>query len=200
MKQQGGKLARSEPATVKRGEECKPFYTPDLRTVPGVAVRHSEVAPKPHDEQAIAGGVAQFSESSIVMPLPANHSWFQSASLASVKVKYDSKEHVKLRREHTERNLAYAYKFVGQQWKRPRRNAELNGPTNKSYKEVCTLGTSIFMTCTYAHPKSCVLASKQLIYTCHADDNVLRTCRCLCLWTSQVLKSIETCTCLALSV
>jgi len=200
VKQPGGKLARSEPATVKRGEECKPFYTPDLRTVPGVAVRHSEVAPKPHDEQAIAGGVAQFSESSIVMPLPANHSWFQSASLASVKVKYDSKEHVKLRREHTERNLAYAYKFVGQQWKRPRRNAELNGPTNKSYKEVCTLGTSIFMTCTYAHPKSCVLASKQLIYTCHADDNVLRTCRCLCLWTSQVLKSIETCTCLALSV
>ena len=67
MKQPGGKLARSKPATVKRGEECKPFYTPDLRTVPGVAVRHSEVTPKPHDEQAIAGGVAQFNESSIVI-------------------------------------------------------------------------------------------------------------------------------------
>ncbi len=67
VKQPGGKLARSKPATVKRGEECKPFYTPDLRTVPGVAVRHSEVTPKPHDEQAIAGGVAQFNESSIVI-------------------------------------------------------------------------------------------------------------------------------------
>ncbi len=199
VKQPGQIFAGSaEPATVKSGEECKPFYAPALRAVPSVAVRHSEATPEPRDEQAIAGGVAKFSESSIVMPPPAHHGFFQSASLASVKVKYDSKEHVKLRREHTENKLAYAYKFAGQQWKRPRRNAELNELINNSYKEVCTLETSIVMTCTYAHPISCVLALKQSIYTCHS--NVLRSCRCLCLWTSQVLKSIETCTCLALSV
>ena len=77
------------------------------------------------------------------MPLPADHSFFQSASLASVTVKYDSKEHVDLRRDHTKTNLENGYKFVGQQWKRPRRNVELNGPTNKSYKEVCNVGTYI---------------------------------------------------------
>ncbi len=61
---------------------------------------------------------------------PANHSFSKSASLASVKVKYDSKEHVSLRRIHTEKNLADGYKFAGQQWKRPRRSAELNTSTN----------------------------------------------------------------------
>ena len=74
------------------------------------------------------------------MPLPANHSFFQSASLVSVKVKYDSKEHVNLRRKHTKKALAESYKFAGQQWKRPRRSAELNKPTETCYKEVCTLG------------------------------------------------------------
>jgi len=34
VKQPGGKLARSEPATVKCGEECKPFNPPALRVVP----------------------------------------------------------------------------------------------------------------------------------------------------------------------
>ncbi|DBB01608.1 TPA: hypothetical protein ACH3X1_000252 [Trebouxia sp. C0004] len=107
----GGKLARSEPATVKRGEECKPFYTPALRAVPRLLVAIQKPPDSPHDEQAIAGGVAQFSESSIVMPLPANHSFFQSASLASVKVKHDSKEHVDLRRDHTKTNLENGYKI-----------------------------------------------------------------------------------------
>jgi len=141
----GRKLARSEPATVKCGEECKPFHPPALRVVPNVAVRHSEATPKPHDQQvqqATAGGVAKFSKSSIVMPRPANHSFSKSASLASVELKYDSKEHVDLRRLHTEKNLADNYKFAGQQWKRPRRNAELNRPDNKSYKEVFTLGVA----------------------------------------------------------
>jgi len=242
----GRKLAKSEPATVKCGEECKPFNTPALRVVPSVAVCHSEATAKPHDQQgqqataggvtkvsessvvipcpakqgfsntaspalqvvpnvqvchseatpkpkqgqqetagvakvsetftvmpqaanqsfsksasaalqaahspevanldkgrrATAGGVAKFSESSIVMLRPANHSFSKSASLASVKVKYDSKEHVNLRRIHTEKNLADGYKFAGQQWKRPRRNDELNGPANKSYKEVFTLGVA----------------------------------------------------------
>jgi hypothetical protein len=246
----GRKLAKSEPATVKCGEECKSFNTPALRVVPSVAVCHSEATPKPHDQQgqqataagvtkvsessvvipcpakqsfsntaslalqvvpnvqvchsaatpkpeqgqqetagvakvsetftampqaanqfgiesfsksasaalqaahspevanldkrrrATAGGEAKFSESSIVMPRPANHSFSKSASLASVKVKYDSKEHVNLRRTHTEKTLADGYKFAGQQWKRPRRSAELNRPANKSYKEVYTLGVA----------------------------------------------------------
>jgi len=242
----GRKLAKSEPATVKCGEECKPFNTPALRVVPSVAVCHLEATAKPHDQQgqqataggvtkvsessvvipcpakqgfsntaspalqvvpnvqvchseatpkpkqgqqetagvakvsetftvmpqaanqsfsksasaalqaahspevanldkgrrATAGLVAKFSESSIVMLRPANHSFSKSASLASVKVKYDSKEHVNLRRIHTEKNLADGYKFAGQQWKRPRRSAELNRPANKSYKEVFTLGVA----------------------------------------------------------
>ena len=92
--------------------------------------------------RATAGGLEKFSESSIVMPQPANHSFSKSASLASVKVKYDSKEHVNLTRTHTEKNLADGYKFAGQQWKRPRRSAELNRPANKSYKEVCTWGVA----------------------------------------------------------
>ncbi|DBA78010.1 TPA: hypothetical protein ACH3X1_009102 [Trebouxia sp. C0004] len=70
---------------------------------------------------------------------PANYSFSKSASLASLKVKYDSKEHVNLRRIHTQKNLADGYKSAGQQWMRPRRNAELNGPTNKSYKEVLVI-------------------------------------------------------------
>ena len=73
---------------------------------------------------------------------PANHSFSKFASLASVKVKYDSKEHVNLRTIHTEKNLADGYKFAGQQWKRPRRSAELSRPANKSYKEVFTLGVA----------------------------------------------------------
>jgi len=242
VQQPGRKLAKSEPATFKCGEECKPFNTPALRVVPSVVVCHSEATPKPHDQQgqqaiaggvtkvsessvviprpanqsfskaaspalqvvpnvevchseatpkpeegqqeaagvakfsetfivmpqaakqsfsksasaplqaahspevanldngrrATAGGVAKFSESSIVMPRPANHSFSKSASLASVKVKHDSKEHVNLKRMHTEKNLADGYKFAGQQWKRPRRSTELKRPANKSYKEVFT--------------------------------------------------------------
>ncbi len=163
VKQPGGKLARSEPATVKCGEECKPFYTPALRVVPSVAVRHSEATPKPKQGQqetagvakvsetstvmpqaanqsfyksasaalqaahspevanldkgrrATAGGLANFNESSIVMPRPANHSFSKSASLASVIVKYDSKEHVNLRMKHNDKTLEDGYKFAGQQ-------------------------------------------------------------------------------------
>jgi len=73
----GRKLAKSEPATVKCGEECKPFNTPALRVVPSVAVCHSEATPKPHDQQgqqAIAGRVAKVSESSAVIPQPAKAS------------------------------------------------------------------------------------------------------------------------------
>ena len=73
---------------------------------------------------------------------PANHSFSKSASLASVIVKYDSKEHVNLRMKHTDKTLEDGYKFAGQQWKRPRRSAELNRPANKSYKEVFTLGVA----------------------------------------------------------
>jgi len=47
---------------------------------------------------------------------------------------------VNLRMKHTDKTLEDGYKFAGQQWKRPRRSAELNRPANKSYKEVCTLG------------------------------------------------------------
>ena len=208
----------TEPAKVICGGECKPFNLPALRVVPSVAVHHSKATPKTQNsQQAIIAGVAKITESATVMPWPAGHilidehdadideqDMLNSVALDSITVKYDSEEHVKLRLEHSEQTLADNNEFAGQPWKRPRRNAKLNGhgPTNNSYKEVCTLGTSIFMTCicTYAHPKSCILASKRSIYTCHSDDNVLRTCRCLLLWTSQVLKSIETCTCLALSV
>ncbi|DBA77042.1 TPA: hypothetical protein ACH3X1_009630 [Trebouxia sp. C0004] len=73
------------------------------------------------------------------MPLPANHTFSKSASLASVKVKYDSKEHENLRRIHTQKNLADGCKFAGQQCKRPNRNAELNEPINNSYKEVLVI-------------------------------------------------------------
>jgi len=106
------------------------------------AAHSPEVANLDKGRRATAGLVAKFSESSIVMLRPANHSFSKSASLASVKVKYDSKEHVNLRRIHTEKNLADGYKFAGQQWKRPRRSAELNRPANKSYKEVITLGVA----------------------------------------------------------
>ncbi len=81
----GRKLAKSEPATVKCGEECKPFYTPALRVVPSVAVCHSEATPKPHDQQgrqATAGGVTKVSESSVVIPQPANQSFSKTASSA----------------------------------------------------------------------------------------------------------------------
>ncbi len=85
VKQPGGKLARSQPAIVKCGEECKPFNPPALRVVPSVAVCHSEATPKPHDQQdqqAIAGGVTKVSESSVVIPQPANQSSSKIASSA----------------------------------------------------------------------------------------------------------------------
>ncbi len=50
-------------------------------------------------------------------------------------------------------------------------------------------GGSIFVT--YTPQTMCVLASKRSV--CLSDNNVLCTCRCLWLWTRQVLKSIETC-------
>ncbi len=106
------------------------------------AAHDPEVANLDKGRRATAGGVAKFSESSIVMPRPANHSFSKFASLASVKVKYDSKEHVNLRRTHTEKNLADGYKFAGQHWKRPRRSAELNRPANKSYKEIFAFGVA----------------------------------------------------------
>ena len=94
------------------------------------AAHSPEVANTDKGRRARAGGVAKFSESS--MPRPAYH----SVSKSCFKVKYDIKEHVKLRSIHTGNKLADGYKFAGQQWKRPRRSAELNRPSNKSYKEV----------------------------------------------------------------
>ncbi len=80
VKQPGGKLARSQPAIVKCGEECKPFNPPALRVVPSVAVCHSEATPKPKQGQQETAGVAKVSET--VMPQAANQSCSKSASAA----------------------------------------------------------------------------------------------------------------------
>jgi len=130
----GRQLVRSESAIVKRGTDCKFFHTPGLRVVPGVSVCHSEGAPKLEEGQQ---AVARVKESAIVMPRPAWHSYYESCSLASVTVKYDSEKNVNLRRINTEQGLAAGHKFVGQRFKRPRSSAKPKKPAKKGYREVC---------------------------------------------------------------
>ncbi|DBA96275.1 TPA: hypothetical protein ACH3X3_002457 [Trebouxia sp. C0006] len=145
----------TEPAKVICGGECKPFNLPALRVVPSVAGHHSKATPKTQNsQQAIIAGVAKITESATVMPWPAGHilidehdadideqDMLNSVALDSITVKYDSEEHVKLRLEHSEQTLADNNEFAGQPWKRPRRNAKLNGhgPTNNSYKKVLVI-------------------------------------------------------------
>ncbi len=53
--------------------------------LPSVVVCHSEATPKPNDQQgqqATAGGVTKVSESSVVIPPPANQSFSKTASPA----------------------------------------------------------------------------------------------------------------------
>lgn len=130
----GRQLVRSESAVVKRGTDCKIFHNPGLRVVPGVSVCHSEGAPKLEEGQQ---AVARVKESAIVMPRPAWHSYYESCSLASVTVKYDSEKNVNLRRINTEQGLAAGHKFVGQRFKRPRSSAKPKKPAKKGYREVC---------------------------------------------------------------
>ncbi len=106
----GRQLVRSESAVVKRGADCNFFHTPGLRVVPGVSVCHSEGTPKLEEGQQ---AVAKVKESAIIMPRPAWHSYYESCSLASVTVKYDSKKNVNLRRINTEKGLAAGHKFAG---------------------------------------------------------------------------------------
>ena len=135
------KAESSKTAVVKHGEQCKYWQCPALRVVPSVSVCHSEGAPdlKLEDGQQDKTGEgegAKVSESDIVTPLPAQQCVSSSVSLAYYTVKYDSAEHVSLRRIHAQSSLAAGSQVAGEHQKRPRSNVKQKRPAKKGYKEV----------------------------------------------------------------